>query len=510
MKPDILVFMSDQHGGKFMSHTGDDLVRTPNLDRIAENGASFTNAYTSCPLCVPARLSFLTGQLPARSKIFTNEQALPSDQATFLHSLTAAGYETVLCGRMHFRGPDQRHGFSKRIFGDMTPTVWNSRSPSFRENRNPKMAPTFVDPFASAYSGKGFSAVLEYDRHVIDAALEYLKMDHEKPQCVVIGTYGPHSPYIAPPDLYDYYREKIDLPRSMKNDLDFDTSQIRARVAVEKFCYQVYHPEKEISDADILASRAAYLGMIEYQDQLIGEVKDAWDNFLQKHNREGLFVYTSDHGQQNGEKGFFGKVNFFEESACIPFIFEGHGVKKHTQINTPVSLMDISPTLCEVAGAEAPPGQDGLSLIGALQDGEEDSAREVLSDIYPLQKGYTILKDALKEIDLEKLSVPGRMLRSGKWKYIHYYCNDADDLLFDLENDPYEQVNALESNGSVAKELKEKLCQGWDPESILNHLEEQSESMSLIDAYGTSLEIKENDSSEFWFSENVDKYDCVQ
>lgn len=351
MKPDILVFMSDQHGGKFMSHTGDDLVRTPNLDRIAENGVSFTNAYTSCLLCVPARLSFLTGQLPARSKIYTNDQALPSDQATFLHSLTAEGYETVLCGRMHFRGPDQRHGLSKRIFGDMTPTQWNSLSSSFRENRNPKMAPTYIDPFASAYAGKGFSVVLEYDRLVTDTALAYLNEDHDKPQCVVIGTYGPHSPYIAPPELYDYYREKIDLPRSMKNDLNLDTLHMRSRVALEKRCYQTFHPDKEISDDEILATRAAYLGMIEYQDQLIGEVKDAWDNFLQKQNREGLFVYTSDHGQQNGEKGFFGKVNFFEESACIPFIFAGHGVKRHTRINSPVSLMDIVPTLCEVAGA---------------------------------------------------------------------------------------------------------------------------------------------------------------
>ncbi len=508
MKPDILVFMSDQHGGKFMSHTGDDLVRTPNLDRIAENGASFTNAYTSCPLCVPARLSFLTGQLPARSKIYTNEQALPSDQATFLHSLTAAGYETVLCGRMHFRGPDQRHGFSKRIFGDMTPTVWNSRSPSFQENRNPKMTPTYLDPFASAYSGKGFSAVLEYDRFVVDAAIEYLKMDHDKPQCVVVGTYGPHSPYIAPPELYDYYRDKIDLPRSMKNDLNFETLHTRFRVAMEKRCYQTFHPEKEISEDEILATRAAYLGMIEYQDQLIGEVKGAWDNFLQKNNREGLFVYTSDHGQQNGEKGFFGKLNFFEESACIPFVFEGYGVKKNTQINSPASLMDIAPTLCEIADAEAPPRQDGQSLAGTILNGGEDSAREVLSDFFPVRRRGT--NNIYPEFDQEKIFVPARMIRSGKWKYIHYYQNDGDDLLFDLENDPYEQTNALVSNGPVADKLKEKLCQGWDPEGILSHLEEQSESMSLINGYGKSLEIKENDSSEFWFSENVDKYDCVQ
>ncbi len=509
MQPDILIFMSDQHGGKFMSHTGHDLVRTPHLDRIAENGTSFTSAYTSCPLCAPARMSFLTGQLPSKLKIFTNSQTLPSDQATFLHSLTAAGYETVLCGRMHFQGPDQRHGFSKRIFGDMTPTQWSGGATTFWNNRKPELSRAMLDPFAVACAGKGFSAVLEYDRFVTDAAIKYLEADHDKPQCIVVGTYGPHSPYIAPPELYDYYRERIELPRSFINKPQFDTLYNRFQIAKMETAFQIAHPGREVSETDILDARAAYLGMIEYQDQLIGEVKGAWDDYLQRHNREGLFAYTSDHGQQNGEKGFFAKLDFFEETACIPLVFEGHHVRPGARIDSVTSIMDIAPTLCEIAGAEMPPRQDGQSLTGELQNGEEDHGREVLADLLPVGE-QIYLKDNYPGINVKKLLEPGRMLRSGKWKYIHFYKHDSDDLLFDLESDPHEQANAIGRAGTKAKELKEKLCKGWDPDGIKDYVSGKSHSISLISRHGASIGLDEDDPNEFWMSENTDNFYCEQ
>ncbi len=92
-RPDILIFLSDQHNAMFTGYAGHDLVETPNLDRIAAEGTVFSNTYTSCPLCVPARTSFLTGQLASKTNIFTNSGEIPSDQATILHSLVAEGYE---------------------------------------------------------------------------------------------------------------------------------------------------------------------------------------------------------------------------------------------------------------------------------------------------------------------------------------------------------------------------------------------------------------------------------
>ena len=103
-KPDLLLFFSDQHHVRYSGFAGDSLARTPNLDALAKDGTVFESAYTSCPICVPARCSFLTTQLPSRIGIFGNTGAIRGDQPTFMHSLAAEGYETVLCGRMHFKG----------------------------------------------------------------------------------------------------------------------------------------------------------------------------------------------------------------------------------------------------------------------------------------------------------------------------------------------------------------------------------------------------------------------
>ena len=117
---DILLFISDQHSWLQQGYAGDPVIRTPNLDRIASEGTAMQNASTPYPVCVPARMAMLTGQLASRCGVMSNMAALDSNRATFAHCLNTAGYETVLCGRMHFVGPDQRHGFSKRIAGDIT------------------------------------------------------------------------------------------------------------------------------------------------------------------------------------------------------------------------------------------------------------------------------------------------------------------------------------------------------------------------------------------------------
>jgi choline-sulfatase len=122
-KPDILIFFSDQHSAALAGFAGDRVVRTPNMDKLAADGTVIKSAYTPCPLCVPARAAFLSGLLPEKTMCYTNGNVLPGDHATFIHSIAAEGYDTVLCGRMHFMGEDQRHGFTKRLVGDMTPLI---------------------------------------------------------------------------------------------------------------------------------------------------------------------------------------------------------------------------------------------------------------------------------------------------------------------------------------------------------------------------------------------------
>ena len=123
MSPDILLFISDQHAPQYQAD-GQMPVDTPNLAALREQGTAFDAAYTPCPLCVPARMAMLSGLAPHHTGIFTNNDTLPQTTPTFLHAMAAAGYETVLVGRMHFIGPDQRHGFPRRVAPDFTNSGW--------------------------------------------------------------------------------------------------------------------------------------------------------------------------------------------------------------------------------------------------------------------------------------------------------------------------------------------------------------------------------------------------
>jgi choline-sulfatase len=158
------------------------------MDALAKSGTVFDAAYTSFPLCVPARISFMTGQLSHRNGFIDNGGAIPEDHATFIHAVAAEGYETVLCGRMHFLGADQRHGFTKRIAGDITPLYQGM----FDKGGWGCYHRTNNDQYFDVVGG-GDSPVLAYDREVIAAAIDYLSKDHKKPQCIVVGTYGPHN-----------------------------------------------------------------------------------------------------------------------------------------------------------------------------------------------------------------------------------------------------------------------------------------------------------------------------
>ncbi|MCL2833278.1 MAG: sulfatase-like hydrolase/transferase [Treponema sp.] len=459
-KPDILVFMSDQHNAMICGYAGDKIIRTPNMDDLARCGTVFDAAYTSFPLCVPARISFMTGQLAHRNGFIDNAGAIPEDQATFIHSVAAEGYETVLCGRMHFLGADQRHGFTKRFVGDITPQYWGTFDKAdwgcYHRTNNDRYFDTV---------GGGDSPVLAYDRSVITAAVDYLSKDHDKPQCVVVGTYGPHSTYVAPPDLYSEYLNITPQLAATDQSIDYDMS--------------IYKNRREKIPDDLLNKvRAAYYGMITTIDSQLGEVRRAWDAYLKRQNRKGIFVYLSDHGDQIGERYLFNKVTFFDGSAKIPLIFAGDGIKAGVRIKQPVSLLDISPTVCQITGAELPPEQDGIGLAAALFDGHEDPKRYVISESRTLGNERMCL---------------GRMIRQGKWKYITYSSLEKYDLLFDMEKDPYELHNCIKEEPAIAADLYKKITDGWDIDSINKIVQNKIKHHKLLARWGMAANVEEEE-----------------
>jgi choline-sulfatase len=461
-KPDILIFLSDQHHACYTGYSGNSLVRTPNLDRLAQDGAVFETAYTACPLCVPARTAFLTGQLPSVTGIYSNSGAIPEDQATFIHSLAAEGYETVLCGRMHFLGEDQRHGFTRRIMGEMTPLFWG-RGGKERADLGP-FAGSLSNERCLEVIGGGNSPVLEYDRAVIAAALNYLEQDYERPQCIVVGTYAPHFTYVAPPELYRYYRERVTLPEHNKAEPAY------IHPMVEQHCQQA-------SEEIMLDARAAYFGMIENLDGQIGIVRKAWDSYLSRCGRQGLFLYVSDHGDQAGEHHMYGKETFYDGSVKIPLVAAGSGVKQGSRMVGAVSMIDIGPTLCELVGATAPPQQAGRSLVPQLFDGIDDLERSVISEYLEKDKAGKL--------------IPSRMLRSGKWKLVSYVHYEEYDLLLDMDSNPHETINMRQQYPQIYRDLKDQLMNGWDISGIERTAELKSKHHLILAKWGKHTDVAE-------------------
>ncbi len=476
-----MVFMSDQHSPLY-SEFGGGMAETPELNRLCEDGTSFTETYTSCPLCVPARMSMLTGRLPSGNGVMVNLDTIPDIMPTFLHPFVAAGYETVLIGRMHFVGKDQRHGFTKRLAQDMTPVTWNRPVDRMRRERG-VFDGTYDARGCVRVIGGGETPVVNYDEMVTAAALEYLSEEHEKPQLIVVGTYAPHFPYVAPKDLYQKYRHRVRLPELFHETPDYMNPILINRKNV-------------VDEETVLSAQAAYLGLITYTDQKVGQIRRAFDKYTKRRGSEALFCYLSDHGDQAGERDIFGKCTFFEKSAKIPMIFQGDGVPKGRKVSALASIMDLGPTLCSWAGVKQVPGTDGESLNRFFEE-----KKDVAAD------GRMIVSEML-ERDKGELRV-GLMLRKGCFKYMVYSGYETQDILFDLVQDPQEKRNVIDQYPQVAKEFRRYFAEG----DLFAEIEENQRNRALAVSWMTAWEKQVGiDDSERWSSnpDSAKDYPVVQ
>lgn len=420
---DILIFMSDQHSPLFSGWLGGN-VDTPNLDRLVEDGVRFDEAYTACPLCVPARMAMMSGQYAGRTGVFTNFDSFPNTQPSILHPLVEAGYETVLCGRMHFVGIDQRHGFTRRIAPDTTPVGWDRPVEKLQQERG-VFTPAYGARHATDFVGGGESPVVHYDRMVIDRALSYLTQDHDKPQLIVVGVYGPHFPYVAPKALYEKYRSRVRLPETFR-----ETPEYLNPILLDK-------RNPGVSEEKALGALAAYCGLVEQMDGYLGAVRRAFDAFTARRGTEGIFCYLSDHGDQVGDRGIYGKDTFFEKSAKIPLIFAGSGIRKGGISRVPASILDVGPTLWDLTASERLPEYDGISLLPALAGGETDPDRVVACEHLHRYAGRDVY---------------GLMLRQGPYKYITYH--GMNEMLFRVDRDPEERKDLLDREPETAARFR--------------------------------------------------------
>lgn len=446
MKPNIIYILSDQHNGAVIGCAGDPYVRTPNLDGLRARSAALKQCYCAAPLCVPSRSSLLTGLLPTHTGVYNNMQCLSSDKATFVNLLTISGYETVLSGRMHFVGMDQRHGFERRMVGDITPCFIGGDNEEeiygdFKRSSGQNLT-------SIKKSGPGHSAVLDFDRDVTDAACRYIRERTDmRPLFMTVGFYGPHCPYIAPKELYDYYYELLpELP---------DMSEQERRTLHPAICkWHENRKMNQVTREDVRRIRAAYYSMVEYMDGLVGEILRTVEEALGLDNT--IVIYTSDHGDNIGEHGLFWKTNFYDGAARVPAMFSWKGrIKEGVTINGLTSLVDLAPTVLELAQAPKLAQCDGISLLKNLENGEPVDSSRVIASVCSDIKGDN----------------PSIMLRQGKWKLVKH-AGYPDCQLFDMENDPAEvfDLGGQEACRDAVEEFKEKLSGLWQEEQMLEQL----------------------------------------
>lgn len=295
MKKDIVLVISDQHNGLYTSFNSEMEDITPNLVEIAKSGFYYENAYCNSPLCVPSRMSFLTGKLPSETKIVDNDTTLNSDEVTIAHEISLEGYETVLVGRMHFKGLDQFHGFDKRYIGDITSQYWGMSRDEISEFHK-----SFGSNHCQDIIGEGESPVIDYDRAVFNKACELLSQEREKPIFMVVGFYSPHYPYIS---------ESVDLQVSSSiNENELQLPHYKEYSS----CFQQTTLERA------KAINKSYKKMIYGLDKYIGNLYKTY-----RSKSDGLFVYTSDHGDQLGKRSIYGKRTLYEDSIRIPMVING-------------------------------------------------------------------------------------------------------------------------------------------------------------------------------------------
>lgn len=436
--PNILIVMVDQLNGTLFPDGPADWLHAPNLKALAARSVRFANCYTASPLCAPARASFMSGQLPSRTRVYDNAAEFSSDIPTYAHHLRRAGWRTCLSGKMHFVGPDQLHGFEERLTTDIYPADFGW-TPDYRK---PGERIDWWYHNLGSVTGAGVAEItnqLEYDDDVAFQATQKLydlaRGADARPWCLTVSFTHPHDPFVARRKYWDLYQGSPHLAAPVP--IDYADQDPHSRRLLDACDWRAF----DITPAQVARARQGYFANISYIDDKVGEILAT----LEATRQEAIILFVSDHGEMLGDRGLWFKMNFFEGSARVPLMIAAPGLAP-ARIDTPVSTIDVTPTLCDLAAvsmAQVKPWTDGESLV-ALAKGGERTAPVVM------------------EYAAEGSISPLVCLRYGKWKYIR--CAADPDMLFDIEADPAERTNlaADPAHAGTLAVLRAKSEARWD------------------------------------------------
>ncbi|MDJ0779219.1 MAG: sulfatase-like hydrolase/transferase [Gammaproteobacteria bacterium] len=438
----LLFILAESHAPDLLGALGNPYIHTPNLDRLARRGTLFDAAYCASPLCVPARAAIATGQFPHQSGYWESSLAFDGRVDSWMKRLREGGYHTPGMGKMHFRRDADDYGYSEFCetmhiadgIGDLVGALrWEHAEPTY---------PGLWDLWTRQYGTGDQDPYRRYDERIIERAIAWLRDEagrDDKPWALSVHTIAAHAPFVVPREYRDLYD-----PASLPPPIRFAENERPRHPSIEHLRRSI-GTEYDCSVEQVQQIRAAYFATVTYLDALVGRLLDTLEE--QGLAESTRVVYTSDHGFSCGDHYIFGLFHLLEESLGVPLIMAGPDVPAGARVATPVSHVDLFPTLLEACGVPVDQRDSGLYGESLFRLFDGSPARKPLVAEYhgccTLDAGYVV--------------------RDGNLKLIYFV--DMPPQLYDLETDPLE-ANDIATQDPQALARMLSLLRDWlDPEA---------------------------------------------
>ena len=400
-------------------------ARTPNIDRLAKMGVTFTRAYCAAPVCNPSRAAIMSGMRPGTTGVYDNGQdwrPVVAPEKTLTTQFLRAGYDVYGCGKIY-------HSSAHR------PPEWTDYLVRGRQR-----AAAHPDANGDGVGGIKFKPLADdsrlADEGIIDYGIEQLRAGHDRPFFLAVGLHKPHMPWDVPKRYYDLFPlDEIELPPTRAGDLA-DVPPAGVKMARPDGDHAAIVESGRWKEAV-----RAYLATVAYCDEQVGRLLDAWEE--SPHRENTIVVLWGDHGWHLGEKEHWRKFALWEEATRVPFVWVAPGMTPAGGVSgRPVDLMSVYPTLCALCGIEVPEHVEGADLTPLLRD-----------------PGAAWDRPAVTTFRRNNHAV-----RTERWRYIRYAGGGEE--LYDHDADPYEWTNlaADEATAGVRRELAELLPEVNRPE----------------------------------------------
>ena len=441
-RPNILFIFDDQHRYDYLGASGATWVNTPNLDRIAARGMRFTQATTNCPACGPSRMALATGLQPVRAGVLNNGFGrAPHGLPTMYQRMRDHGYWVASSGKLHLGptgspGPNgdppgaYALGFTHpcEVEGKMSAGhVSGATGPYTHYLQEKGLLDAFLEDYGkrieNEWARSNWDSVLPaedfQDAFIGRKAAEWLRgVPETHPWMMFVNFVGPHSPFDPPKEYADRYRDAM-VPDVIPTRMEGKPGWIKAR-------------DHGLDPEAVTEAQRQYCGAIEAIDDQVGAMLEVLEERGMMDNT--YVIFSSDHGEMLGDFGMYAKFVGYESSLRVPLIVSGPDIAEGEVSDALVELIDVNPTICELAGMKRQAHIDAESFVPVLKQGEAEHRTETVSVIENF-----------------------RCIRTRDYKLVQNY-NDQFEL-YDLREDPKELRNVAEERPEIRTEMFERLCQ---------------------------------------------------